>query len=84
MAAEKRSNLLTNEDWMSCWLGFLIILLILAGLPILRPSLSFTTDGEFRSVVAANMGGVEAIVKMAGEKNEADVAAAVGDLQKVM
>jgi uncharacterized integral membrane protein (TIGR00698 family) len=76
--------MLTNEDWMSCWLGFLIILLILFGLPIQRPSLSFTTDGEFRSVVAETMAGVDGIVKMAGEKNEAEVAAAAGELQKAM
>jgi uncharacterized integral membrane protein (TIGR00698 family) len=78
------SNLLKNEDWMAVWLGFLIILLIILGVKITMPSFRWTTGGEFSGLVSQMTPMVDKLVKSAGEKNEADVAAAATALKTAM
>lgn len=77
-------DLLKNEDWMACWLGFLIILLIVAGLPLGRPSFSFTTDAEFQGVVAQNTAAVDDLIRTATEKGEAELATSATALKTAM
>ena len=50
MATENRglSTLWKTEDWLAVWVGFLIIILVLAGLTVVVPKFKWTTDGEFR------------------------------------
>lgn len=78
------SKLLKDEDWMSVWLGFLLIVVVLAGLQLRMPAFKWTTEGEFRGVVAGNTAAVEALVKSAQEKGEADVQSAAAALQTAM
>src|SRR5512139_2616108 len=64
------SSLWKKEDWVAVWLGFLIILLILAGLTVKIPSFRWTTDGEFSSFVAETSPAVDKLAKTAVEKGE--------------
>ena len=47
MATENRglSTLWKTEDWLAVWVGFLIIILVLAGLTVVVPKFKWTTDG---------------------------------------
>ena len=89
MPEEKRkpgagSNLLKNEDWMSCWIGFLIIILVLAGLTFKTPGFKWMTDGGFQDVAAGNTAAVDKLAASATEKGEANLAAAATALKTVM
>ena len=57
-ASNRRSSLLSSEDWVACWLGFALVLLALAGL---RPALpGFSWDpGSVGSLFSGE--GVKAI-----------------------
>ena len=67
------------EDWLAVWVGFLIIILILAGLTVKIPKFKWMTDGEFASYVVEQAPVVEKLATAAGEKKEAAVQAdAVG------
>lgn len=46
------SLLWKTEDWLAVWVGFLVIALVLAGLPVKMPKFKWTTDGAFASQVA--------------------------------
>ena len=78
------STLLKNEDWMTVFLGFLIILLVLFGLQFKTPTFRWMTDGEFQSVAAQNTKGVDSLIKAAQEKNETDLGAAATALKAAM
>jgi uncharacterized membrane protein YadS len=78
------SILVKNEDWMTVWLGFLIILLVLFGLRFKTPAFRWMGDGAFQSVVAQNAPAVDSLVKTAQEKNEADLVAAATALKTAM
>ncbi len=60
-ASNRRSSLLSSEDWVACWLGFALVLLALAGL---RPALpGFSWDpGSVGSLFTGE--GVKAIVAL--------------------
>jgi len=64
------SSLWKKEDWVAVWLGFLIIILILAGLTVKVPSFRWTTDGEFSSFMAETAPAVDKLAKTAVEKGE--------------
>ena len=78
------SGLFSKEDWLSVWLGFLIIALILLGVTVKLPGFKWTTDGQFSGVVAQMAPMVDSLVKGAGEKNDADVLAAATALNTAM
>lgn len=78
------STLIKSEDWMTVWLGFLIILLVLVGLRFKTPGFRWMGDGNFQSVVAQNTNAVDNLVKVAQEKNEAGLAAAATALKAAM
>lgn len=48
-SATKRARSLTSEDWVACWLGLAMILLVLAGLRLALPS--FNWDGSLADVL---------------------------------
>jgi len=64
------SSLWKKDEWLAVWIGFLIIILILAGLTVKIPRLKWTTDGEFASIIANALPAVEKLAKDAGEKGE--------------
>jgi len=64
------SSLWKKDEWLAVWIGFLIIILILAGLTVKIPRLKWTTDGEFASIIANALPAVEKLAKAAGEKGE--------------
>jgi uncharacterized membrane protein YadS len=78
------ANLIKNEDWMTVWLGFLIILLVLFGLRFKTPGFRWMSDGGFQAVVAENIGAVDSLVKAAQEKNEVELGAAATALKTAM
>src|SRR5512138_1466553 len=49
---EGLSVLWKTEEWLAVWIGFLVIILILAGVSVKLPSFKWTTDREFASYVA--------------------------------
>ena len=65
------SSLWKKEDWVAVWLGFFIIILILAGLTVKIQKFRWTTDGEFTSYIAGTAPAVEKLAKTSEEKGEA-------------
>jgi uncharacterized membrane protein YadS len=61
---------------MAVWLGFVIILAVLAGIKPDLPRFTWATDGEFARTVAENMPVIEQLIKDAEAKGEADLLAA--------
>ena len=45
------SSLLKTEDWLAVWLGFLILILVLAGVRPQLPSFRWATDSGFAASV---------------------------------
>ena len=64
------SLLWKTEDWLAVWVGFLIIILVLAGLTVKMPKFKWTTDGEFSTYITKTQ------ESKAVDKLEADVSAA--------
>jgi uncharacterized integral membrane protein (TIGR00698 family) len=61
-----------TEDWLAVWVGFLIIVAILAGVTLTMPKFKWTTDGEFAGYVAklSETKAVDKIETTAAEKKE--------------
>jgi len=78
------SLLWKTEDWLAVWVGFLIIVLLLGGLPVKVPKFKWTTGGEFASYVKENAPAVEALAKGAGEKGETALQAELAALKTAM
>jgi uncharacterized integral membrane protein (TIGR00698 family) len=78
------ATFIKNEDWMTVWLGFLIILLVLVGLRFKTPSFRWMADGEFFGLVAQNVAATDGVMKTAQEKNEAELLAAATTLKTAM
>jgi len=79
-----RSSMLTTEDWLAVWLGFLLIILVLAGLRPVLPQFRWATDTGFAATVADNRGAVDKLVTDAAGKGEAELAATAGALKAAM
>ncbi|TAL25419.1 MAG: putative sulfate exporter family transporter [Nitrospirae bacterium] len=65
------SNLVKGEDWLAVWLGFLIIILILAGVKPKMPTFKWETAGEFATTVEKSKPKVEKFIADAQAKGEA-------------
>ncbi|MEW6668981.1 MAG: putative sulfate exporter family transporter [Thermodesulfobacteriota bacterium] len=76
------SSLWKKDEWLAVWIGFLIIILLLLGLKVKTPSFKWTTGGEFGSFVASTAPTLDAVIKAAGEKGEADTKAQAQALKK--
>ena len=77
----KGLTLLRSEDWMAVWLGFLIIVAVLAGARPQLPRFSWATDGEFAATATEHKPAVEALIKEAEAKGETELVAAATALK---
>jgi len=64
------SVLWKTEDWLAVWLGFLVIILILAGLKVTLPKFKWVTAGEYATFAAQAAPEAAKIAKSSGEKGE--------------
>ncbi len=78
------SGLWTSEDWLAVWIGFFIILVILAGLTMKTPKFKWTTEGEFQGLVVEISPQVNKLAKDAGSKGETELAASAEALGKAL
>jgi len=67
------SSLWKKDEWLAVWLGFLIIVLLIAGLQVKTPSFRWTTGGEFASFVKGTAQQVETLIQAAADAGETDV-----------
>ena len=73
-----------TEDWLAVWVGFLIIIAILAGVTVTMPKFKWTTDGEFATYSKETATAVEKLAAAAGEKKEAALQADAAALKAAM
>jgi uncharacterized integral membrane protein (TIGR00698 family) len=78
------SSLWKKDEWLAVWLGFLIIVLIVAGLTVRIPKFKWTTAGEFATFVGELSPAVEKLAKTAGEKGEPALQEGVLALQEAV
>lgn len=71
-----KKELLKTEDWLAVWLGFLIIVLVLAGVRPQMPTFKWATENEFRATVAESKPTVEKFIKDVEVKGDAKLLAA--------
>lgn len=64
------SSLVKTEDWLAVWVGFLIIILTLAGLTVTIPKFKWASEGEFTRFVAEAGPTVDKLAARAKEKGE--------------
>ena len=64
------TTLWKKDDWMSVWIGFLILILFMAGAALKLPGWKLMTDGAFFSKVPGYASKVEALAKEADAKGE--------------
>ncbi|HZY05244.1 MAG TPA: putative sulfate exporter family transporter [Anaeromyxobacteraceae bacterium] len=77
------SLLWKTEDWLAVWVGFLVIVLVLAGVPVKLPKFKWTTDGAFAARVAEvrDAGLLEKLESGAAEKGAKALQADLGALR---
>ncbi|MEI7448483.1 MAG: putative sulfate exporter family transporter [Desulfomonile sp.] len=75
------SSLWNTEDWVAVWIGFFVIIVILAGLTIKIPGFKWVTEGEFTSFVNQTSPAVDKIAKEAEQKGETDLIAKAESLK---
>ncbi len=76
------SSLWKKDEWLAVWIGFLIIIILLAGLKIKTPSFRWTTEGEFVGFVSENQPVIDKLMKTAKDKGEAAVVTSNGGFEK--
>lgn len=54
-----KNGLFKTEDWLSVWLGFLIIVLVLVGVRPQMPTFKWATEGEFTTTVTGSKPAVD-------------------------
>jgi len=65
-----------TEDWLTVWLGFLIIGLVLVGLRPQMPTFKWTTESEFTATVAESKPVIEKFIKDVEVKGDAKLVTA--------
>ncbi len=78
------TTLWKKDDWMSVWIGFLILIIFMAGATFKLPGWKWMTDGAFFEKAAALPSKAEALAKEAGEKGDSGVQAAVMGLKTAL
>jgi uncharacterized membrane protein YadS len=68
--------MLKSEDWLAVWLGFLMIIVVLAGVRPEMPKFRWSTDAGFLAGAGEQRGSVDKLAKDAEAKGEKDLAAA--------
>lgn len=69
------TTLWKKDDWMSVWIGFLILIIFLAGATFKLPGWRWMTDSDFFEKAASLPGKIETLGKEAEAKGEAGVQA---------
>lgn len=89
MVAKKRNPgalgwLRLSEDWLACWVGLLLIILVVAGLPVRRPSFNWTTDGQFLALAEQKLPAATELISTAEARGEAELVAAADSLRAAL
>jgi uncharacterized integral membrane protein (TIGR00698 family) len=75
------TTLWKKDDWMSVWIGFIILIVFIAGVTYKLPSWRWMTDGAFGDKINGYQKKVESITKDATAKGDAAVMAEAGALK---
>jgi uncharacterized integral membrane protein (TIGR00698 family) len=67
------TTLWKKDDWMSVWIGFLILIIFIAGATFKLPGWKWMTDGAFIDKVSGLAPKVEALARDAEGKGEANI-----------
>jgi uncharacterized integral membrane protein (TIGR00698 family) len=78
------TTLWKKDDWMSVWIGFIILIFFLAGSTFKLPSWKWMSDGAFGEKIGGYQKRVEAIAKDAEAKGDAAVLAEAGALKAAL
>jgi uncharacterized integral membrane protein (TIGR00698 family) len=78
------SSLWKKDEWLAVWIGFLIIIILLAGVKMKTPSFRWTTDGEFMGFVSNSQPAIDQLMKAAKDKNETAVVTQMEALKKAI
>jgi uncharacterized integral membrane protein (TIGR00698 family) len=78
------TTLWKKDDWMSVWIGFLILIIFMAGATFKLPGWKWMTDGAFFEKAAALPAKAEALAKEAEGKGDPGVQAAVMGLKTAL
>jgi len=73
-----------TEDWLAVWVGFFIIIAILAGLTVTMPKFKWTTAGEFATYTKETLPAIDKLALAAAEKKEAALQADATALKAAM
>jgi len=86
--AEKKgidwSTVWKKDDWMSVWIAFLTIIIILAGVTFKMPGFKWMTDGAFQSKLPEWTKKVEGLSKEAEQKDELGFGTALGAMKEAL
>ncbi len=86
--AEKKgidwTTLWKKDDWMSVWIGFLILIIFLAGATFKLPGWKWMTDGAFGEKVAGYTKKVDGLAKDAEAKGEEGLKASIVPLKTAL
>jgi uncharacterized integral membrane protein (TIGR00698 family) len=66
-------NLWRNEDWMSVWIGFFILMIFMAGLKFALPQWKWMNDEAFAGKIHTMASKVDALTNDADKSREADI-----------
>jgi hypothetical protein len=78
------TTLWKKDDWMSVWIGFLILIIFMAGATFKLPGWKWMTNGFFNSKVPGYSGKVESIAKDAEAKGEEGLKSGAGALKAAL
>lgn len=78
------SSLWRKDDWMAIWIGFLIIILTLAGFKLVSINFKWTTNSEFLTFASKQIPAVEKLVLDAETKNELPVLEGLSELKTAL
>ncbi|MEW6374490.1 MAG: putative sulfate exporter family transporter [Thermodesulfobacteriota bacterium] len=78
------STIWKKDDWMSVWIGFLIIIIFLFGVTFKMPGFKWMTEGAFQSNLPEWTKKVEGLSKEAEQKDELGFGIALGALKEAL
>jgi uncharacterized integral membrane protein (TIGR00698 family) len=78
------SSLWKKDDWLGVWIGFLIIIVILAGLKFTLPKFKWTTGAEFASFASETAPLADKLAKDAAAKGESALQTQAAALKNAM
>jgi len=78
------TTLWKKDDWMSVWIGFIILIIFLAGATFKLPSWRWMTDGAFNEKINGYVKKAEALAKDAEAKGETGILAQTQSLKNAL